>query len=66
MDILRLTTVASVRTILPSVAAPHAQRLQVSWPATLVKRGNIIRRTATFPKHDIGLDHYMRVLWPSG
>src|SRR5262245_42963003 len=39
--------------------SPHAQRLQISWPATLVKRGNIILRTARVPKHNISLDRYM-------
>src|SRR5919197_1092729 len=39
--------------------SPHARRLQVFWPATLVKRGNIILRTARLPKHDICLDPYL-------
>jgi hypothetical protein len=63
MDILRLTTGASVRTILPSVADRRMRSACRSPAATLFKRGNIILRTARFPKHDICLDRYM---WVSG
>jgi len=62
MDVVRLTIVGPVRTILPSVADRRMRSACMSpGPPLLKKRGNIILRTARFSKHGICLDRYMRV-----